>query len=1132
MAVKKQLILILLTIIPMMVSADITEIEGIYYNLDKNTKSAEVISKLVGEYSSNVVIPNNVTYKDITYSVTSIGYRAFYECMSLTSITIPNSVTTIGLSAFRGCTGLTSITIGNSLNSIGEKAFMNCISLTSVHIADLAAWCGISFNDSFSNPLSAAHHLYLNGEEIKDLVIPESVTSIGKFAFYGCSSLTSITIPNNVTSIGESAFEECSGLTSIDIPNSVTSIGEWAFNRCSGLTSINIPNSVNTIGGSAFSECSGLTSINIPNSVTSIGSGAFQYCSNLTSITIPNSVTSIGKFAFWHCSSLTSITIPESVTSIGDYTFSSCSGLTSVTIPESVTSIGNYAFNNCSSLTSVTIPSCVTSIGDYTFNGCSGLKSIIIPENVTSIGSNAFMNCTALTSVTVNATNPPSIVGKVFGDLTNGIIFVPKESYNDYLNSWSTYSSNIRAILSEDDYTWESETSTLTVKSIYGIYAIRDYNSICEYFVVKDNVEVAIPSNAFKGNTSLQSISLGNNVTKILGGAFSGCSALTSFTIPSSVTSIDYEAFSGCTALTSVTANATTPPSIVGKVFGDLTNGIIFVPKESYNDYLNSWSTYSSKIRPILSEDDYRWESETSTLTVKSVYGIYAIRDYESSCVHFIINDHVEVAIPRNAFKGNTSLQSISLGNNVTSIGGYAFYECTSLTSVNIPNSVKTIGGSAFSECTGLTSINIGTSVTSIGYRAFFGCYGLTSITIPKSVTSIGNNTFSGCTALTSVTINATTPPSIGNDVFGTFTGGIIFVPKESYNAYLNAWSTYSSNIRAILSEDDYTWESESSTLTVKSIYGIYAIRDYRSSCVHFIINDDVEVEIPRDAFKGNTSLQSVSLGNNVTSIGGDAFFGCTELTFIIIPKSVKSIESGAFTGCSSMNSVVLNSNTLASNNYTSISNLNHIFGSQVTSYTFGEDITAIGSYAFYQNTNITAITFPDAVTSIGEHAFDGCNGLKTISIGSGIEAVGEEAFANCKKIEDVYCYAIRYPQTSPDAFKNSYPDYIVLHVPNESIKQYKAQSPWSSFKDVVGLGELVGISPILAQQIFIKTYGSIITIERAADGEEIIVYNINGVEQGKGVTLGGSATINTKLTTGSVAIVKIGKKSIKVVMK
>ena len=188
-----------------------------------------------------------------------------------------------------------------------------------------------------------------------------------------------MTIPNSVTSIGSYAFADCSSLTSITIPNSVTSIGDDAFYGCRSLTSITIPNSVTSIGDGAFSRCSSLTSVTILNSVTSIGDYAFYWCTSLTSITIPNSVTSIGRHAFWDCSSLTSVTIGNSVTSIGDWAFYECSSLTSVTIGNSVTSIGECAFRDCSSLDTITcLAMTPPALGGYVFYSCDN-PTLFVP---------------------------------------------------------------------------------------------------------------------------------------------------------------------------------------------------------------------------------------------------------------------------------------------------------------------------------------------------------------------------------------------------------------------------------------------------------------------------------------------------------------------------------------------------------------------------------------------------------------------------------------------------------------------------------------------------------------------------------------------------------------------------------
>ena len=242
---KKLFLSTLLLALPLLASAYDIAVENsdgvtIYYNYINDGAELEVTYRYLGQitYSGSVNIPEEVTYMLRTRKVTSIGVRSFLECERLTSVDIPNTVTSIGYDAFRGCSSLTSVTIPYSVTCIRENAFWYCSNLASVHITDLAAWCKIKFDNAASNPLLHACHLILNGEEIKDLVIPSSVTSIRDYAFSGCSSLTSVTIPNSVTSIGGVAFGSCSSLTSVTIPNSVTSIGNEAFRGCTGLTSV------------------------------------------------------------------------------------------------------------------------------------------------------------------------------------------------------------------------------------------------------------------------------------------------------------------------------------------------------------------------------------------------------------------------------------------------------------------------------------------------------------------------------------------------------------------------------------------------------------------------------------------------------------------------------------------------------------------------------------------------------------------------------------------------------------------------------------------------------------------------------------------------------------------------------
>lgn len=547
---KHFLSLCLLLCISITASAHNFVVDGIYYVITSKTDKTVAVSYKGAEpylyenvYTGSIIIPTTVTYKSITYSVTSINEYAFTYCTSLTSVVIPNSVTSIGSGAFSGCENLNSITLPNSVVSIGDYAFYECNSLPIIN--------NIRYADTY---LVEAVNKNLSSYNIKN-----GTRFIGDIAFRHCTSLKSITIPNSVTSIGKSAFEDCTSLPVIDdiryadtylvevvkeyaswynIKEGTRFIGTGAFSLCFNIASVTIPSFVMSIGDDAFygilvpsvyiTDIAAWCDIKFGNSGSNpLGPTTNLYLNDelIEDLIVPNSVTSIGDYAFHDYRNLNSITLPNSVTSIGNGAFGGCSSLTSVNIPNSVTEIGYGAFDNCTSLpvtdnlryadtylvgavdktqTSYTIKEGTRFIGDEAFYYCTSLASIDIPNSVTSVGEEAFYHCSSLNKINSLNTIPPSCGYYAFDGVPKSIpLYVPKGCVERYKSAdeWKLFTNIIEMdpatasiYLGDDSFTKVENDLKEILKT--------DLSNNGLAFIDRNDITKTLPANFIKKNAA------------------------------------------------------------------------------------------------------------------------------------------------------------------------------------------------------------------------------------------------------------------------------------------------------------------------------------------------------------------------------------------------------------------------------------------------------------------------------------------------------------------------------------------------------------------------------------------------------------------------------------------------------
>ena len=945
-------------------------VDGIYYNItSESNKTVEVTyegnnyiatSKYHGR---SLVIPETVTYNDVTYTVTAIGSNAF-NLDDLKSLTIPKSVTKIGgfQDYNKDIQTLKAITVEEGNPVFDSRDNCNAIIETATNTLIYGSNSTV-IPESVTN---IGQHAFYGCTGLKNITIPQGVTSIGYGAFYGCTGLTSVTIPEGVTNISYNAFEGCKNLTTVVLPESLTYIGSSAFIECTGLTSITIPQGVTSIGFNTFYGCTGLTSITIPQGVTEIGSGTFYGCTGLTSITIPKGVTEIGSSAFKGCKNLTSITIPKGVTNIGDSPFEGCTGLTSIivedgntvfdsrdncnaiietatnrlisgcmntVIPNDITKIDFAAFSGHTGLTNIVIPNSVTTIDSYAFNGCRELTSITIPASVTAIGDYAFYGCYGLTTVTSIATMPPSIGQNTFNGGREMALNYPEGS--NYI-TWGKYFSNFTI----------------------------DYNRGTEWCIDDEGNAYAYGSGELytSDRRDLKRVWIEEGFTSITDFCFGNCENLEEVYLPESMTTIGNEAFFYCCNLKEI----------------DIPGSVTTIGERAFESCHN----IKEIVLPV-------------SMDSIGAYAFYECRE----------------------------LKKVVLPESLSTIKEYTFADCNNLKNILLPDNLITIGDYAFYN-TDIDYIVIPQYLASLGNHAFYRVYNNTTLLVFKSFVAPLIGEFDSYCVSAYVPEGANSYPSEKfNDIKHWYAqsefyyyGFELFIFGNADN--LNAYETYidKDQIEKVIlhpAATGYNLISECPNITEVNVqHGrpkhlcLYTV-DGSNAVFRHNENDEQAMElvagcattvipegttsINENAFYNCSGLKNIEIPNTVTNISYNAFYGCSGLSGITIPNSVSYIGWSAFENCTSLRNITLSENItqLHDKTFTRCSNLANI--------EIPNGIISIGDSIFKECIRLSSIKIPSTLSGIGRFAFDRCDALTSIDIDEGNPYI--DSRDNCNSI-------------------------------------------------------------------------------------------------------------------------------------
>lgn len=846
----------------------------------------------------------------VIYNAVNCSLNGAVFPSSITNLSIGNNVKTIPNYAFSGCERLSAVTIPASVMEVGKDAFLNCQSLSKVEITDLDSWCKINFNNWSSNPLYYAHHLFLDGTEILELIIPSSVISIGNNAFYG-GEFSSIKIPISVLEIGENAFMNCTRLKKVEISNLESWCNIDFFNKFSNPL---------FLSNHLYIGNTEVITVNIPPSITSIKDYAFAGGKYITTLELNDPVTSIGEESYFDCG-IENLFIPSSISKVGPNAFSGCP-IENLTI--NCPHISNW-FNNCTTLKNLTIDSAVQSIADNAFTGCDNLYSLIINSENWNVRGDVFYPSVVKLTIGDKVKNISESAFENFKKLQNvklgvSIISIPKSIFRNCLILTSIeIPNNIVTIGDYAFYGCEALQKIELPKNLteIGQYAFGNCSSLTDITI--PNCISSLQNSTFRGCSNLSNVNISDSVNSIGESVFNGCGALEAMIIPNSVTFIGKDAFNGCGGMKNIILGNSIQE--IGEAAFKDCNGLLKVEISDLESWckINFINVFSNplylahhlyvqgdeivylKIPDLITRiKDYAFVGGIGFTSIEIGRGVTSIGNsvfYGCDQVNEVIfnAENCIVCGSENSMPVfPSSVNSLIIGENVRCIPDWGFRDLFNITHLTIPDSVQEIGKEAFSGWSKLIDLQIGKGIISIGDYAFLNCKLLPNIKIPSSIVSIGRNAFYGCTNLNRVEV--TDLKSWCNIDFANEDSNPV---KYAHNLYIN-----DQEIKNLVIPQEITTIKNYTFLGCESLTNIE-------------ITGNVK-EIGAGAFSYCNKIIDIDFGPSVQKIGNNAFSSCTGLIELFIPNSVISIGDGAFKDCSGLNLVAI-----------------------------GKGITSLGDYAF-----------------------------------------------------------------------------------------------------------------------------------------------------------------------------------------